>query len=80
MPRQLLLHRQQGVLKAAIAGDVKLPGEDSAIFVTVGGDKSRIEGPMRMLSTKFRIYATDTTADFLRSKSVHRGCSAENIY
>jgi len=60
----------EAFMKAAIAGDVKLPGEDSAIFVTVGGDKSRIEGPMRMLSTKFRIYATDTTADFLRSKGI----------
>ena len=66
---------EEAFLKAAMAGGIRIP-KDGSIFITVGGDKTDIAEPARMLSEKFRIYATDTTAEFLSSK----GIKCETLY
>ncbi|MBI4019554.1 MAG: carbamoyl-phosphate synthase (glutamine-hydrolyzing) large subunit [Candidatus Aenigmarchaeota archaeon] len=66
---------EEAFLKSATAGGIRIP-KDGSIFITVGGDKTKIEEPTRMLSQKFRIYATEDTARFLSSK----GIKCETLY
>ena len=60
---------EEAFLKAAIAGGIRIP-KDGSIFITVGGDKSKIEELARMLSEKFKMYATEDTAKFLSSNDI----------